>query len=106
MGTITEKRLYSIVDIIETQCRKLELITETETLELTIGSKYFGNSFSIYAFDADKSEKRARHLYFGNYLGMTKKEADLSLCGIRDALAAVIYSPTYSHDRTGGIHVK
>ncbi len=92
MTTITETRLYNIVEVIQAHCHKLNLLDANETLELTIGSKYFGNSFQIYAFDADKSEKRARHLYFGGYLGMTKKEADLSLCGIRDALGAILYN--------------
>ena len=92
MTGITETRLHNIVEVIQGHCHKLNLIDGNETLELTIGSKYFGNSFKIYAFNASKDASRCRELYFGGYLGMTKKEADLSLCGIRDALGAILYN--------------
>jgi hypothetical protein len=92
MTRITETRLHNIVEVIQGHCHKLNLIDADETLELTIGSQYFGNSFKIYAFNASKDASRCRHLYFGGYLGMTKKEADLSLCGIRDALGAILYN--------------
>ena len=85
--TITEKMLYNTVDLIEGQCRKLELITDNEVLSLTIGSKYFGNSFKLQVWNTE--EKKTKSI-FGEYLGMTKKEADLSLCGIQQALSHVI----------------
>ena len=91
MPTITETQLRNTVEVIQGHCHKLNLLEGSETLELTIGSKYFGNSFQLYAYDANR-EHRCRHLYFGSYLGMTKKEADLSLCGIRDALGAILYN--------------
>lgn len=91
--SITEKMLYNHVEIITDQCRKLDLITKNEMVQISMGSKYFGNSFKLYAYDTVKTTNRCRDLLFGSYLGMTKKEADLSLCGIKDALSAVLYHP-------------
>ena len=84
---ITEKMLYNHLEIIEEQCRKLNLIGKTQVLSLTIGSKYYGNSFKIQIWD---TALRMNSNIFGEYLGMTKKEADLTLCGIKEALRAVI----------------
>ena len=91
--SISEKMLYNQADIITDQCRKLDLITKDEIVQISIGSKYFGNSFKLYVYDTVKTENKCRDLLFGSYLGMTKKEADLSLCGIKDALRAVINHP-------------
>ena len=85
--TITEKMLYNTVELIEGQCRKLEFITDNETLSLTIGSKLFGNSFKLQVWN---TEERKTKSIFGEYLGMTKKEADLTLCGIKEALSHII----------------
>ena len=91
--SITEKMLYNHAEIITDQCAKLGLITDDEIVQVSMGSKYFGNSFKLYVYDTVKTIDRCRDLLFGSYLGMTKKEADLSLCGIKDALRAVLYHP-------------
>jgi hypothetical protein len=83
----TEKVLKAITSIIEDKLTVLEIIDSTDRLYLEIGSKYNGISFKLWVIT---EEGQHNQLYLGRYLGMTKKEADLSLCAIRDTLTEVI----------------
>ena len=84
---VTEKVLKATTEIIQNKLTVLGIIRDTDKLSLEIGSKHFGQSFKLWVITESKSWNQ---LYFGSYLGMTKKEADLSLCAIRDTLTEVI----------------
>jgi len=83
----TERVLKATTSIIEDKLTVLGIIESTDELHLEIGSKYNGISFKLWVIT---KERRHNQLYLGRYLGMTKKEADLSLCAIRDTLTEVI----------------
>ena len=83
----TERVLKAITSIIEDKLTVLGIIETTDKLHLEIGSKNFGISFKLWVIT---KEGKHNQLYLGRYLGMTKKEADLSLCAIRDTLTEVI----------------
>ena len=93
--SITTIRLENITVYIQALALTLGLIEEGDELQLDIGSKHYGNAFRLWLVKPVGFEKGSRWQTppFGEYLGMTKKEADLSLCGIKDSLNAVLRLP-------------
>jgi len=89
--SITVTRLVNIMEHIQALALTLGLIEKGDILELEIGSKYYGRAFKLWLVKPVGFEKGSRWQTppFGEYLGMTKKETDLSLCGIKDTLNAV-----------------
>jgi hypothetical protein len=88
---ITEAILHNKTEWIEDKCKQLGIINEEDELKCHIGSNRDGVSFALWHMLPKGTEgSRFNQLRFGRFLGWTKKEANLSLDGINDALAAAI----------------
>jgi hypothetical protein len=88
--TITADRLKKLVTMIGEELRWLELMNDTDRMVLDEGSKTYGRAYRIYRCRKDSGAYSDSPLHLGDgYLGMTKREAYLSLVAILRTLEAV-----------------
>lgn len=91
MERITEQRLDQLVAMISEELRWADLITSTTNVILEKGSKTYGRAYRLYTWDVEKGggySDKPLHLGDG-FLGLTKREAWLSLRAILRTLEAV-----------------
>jgi len=92
MERITEHRLEALAKMIHEEMRWAGLITSTtERVVLEMGSKTYGRAYRLYTTDVEQGggySDKPLHLGDG-FLGLTKREAWLSLIAILRAFEAM-----------------
>jgi hypothetical protein len=81
-------RLRQMAEQVHTYCKHLGVVPEDSEPGLQEGSKLYGRAFRLYMVLGDHSGHHT-HPCAGclGFLGMTKKEAFLSLCAMREVLS-------------------
>ena len=91
MERTTDKQLDQMVKMISEEFRWADLLPDETKIVLDKGSKQFGRAYRLYSTGyAGNSGYSDKPLYLGDgYLGLTKREAYLSLRAILRTLEAV-----------------